>query len=119
MHNIAHKNKVISTLSTLALALAGTSNAVCEHKQQQQMTDLGETTNFSQSTQPKTPSEELLPLTNHVHELDNEMNRSDTKSAECNRHSASSRELINHLPSGNSGALTQGNNVMMIQLEFY
>lgn len=28
MHNIAHKNRVISTLSTLALALAGTSNAV-------------------------------------------------------------------------------------------
>ena len=79
------------------------------------MTDLGETTSFSQSTQPKTPSEELLPLTNHVHELDNEMNRSDTKSAECNRHSATSRELINHLPSGNSGALTQGNNVIMIK----
>ena len=104
----AGKRKKIASVSS-------TSNAVCEHKQQQQMTDLGETTNFSQSTQPKTPSEELLPLTNHVHELDNEMNRSDTKSAECNRHSATSRELINHLPSGNSGALTQGNNVIMIK----
>ena len=106
----AGKRKKIASVSS-------TSNAVCEHKlvvEQQQMTDLGETTNFSQSTQPKTPSEELLPLTNHIHELDNEINRSDTKSNECNRHSTSSRELINHLPSGNSGALTQGNNVMMI-----
>ena len=78
------------------------------------MTDIGESTNFSQKTQPTNANEELLPLTNHVQELDNEMNPSDTKSAECNRHSTSSRELINHLPSGNSGALTQGNNVIMI-----
>ena len=78
------------------------------------MTDIGESTNFSQNTQPTNANEELLPLTNHVQELENERNRSDTKSAECNRHSTSSREFINHLPSGNSGALTQGNNVIIM-----
>ena len=79
--------------------------------QQRQITDIAQATSFSQGTPQTNTNEEFLPLTNHVHVFDKEMNRSDTKSVECNRHSASSRDLINHSPSGNGGAVTQGNNV--------
>ena len=73
------------------------------------MTDLDEATSFSQSAQQTRDSEEFLPLTNHIRDKD--MTRSDTKGVECNRHSTPSRDLRNHTPSDNRGALTQGNNV--------
>ena len=86
-------------------------NKDCEYTAQRQVTDIDDILSVSRGVQQRKDGDELmLPLNNHV--PNNDDTRSDMK-AECNYHgSTSNRDFRNRSPSDNSGALSQGNNIV-------
>ena len=88
-------------------------NNDCDYTAQRQMIDIDNTRGASRVVQPKKDGEEEdLPLGNHI--PSNEDKRSDMKN-ECNYHSGtSSRDFRNRSPSDNSGALSQGSNIVVL-----
>ena len=88
-------------------------NNDCEFTSQRQMIDIDDEVGVPRGVQQRKDGDELmLPLNNHV--LKNNDNRSDMK-IECNYHSSTSnRDFRNRSSSDNSGALSQGSNIVTI-----